>query len=119
MAAIMVYSRDVYLYRIAGMAHASIPRTVIQHSPDGFEWGYAGSGPADLALNVLNAFVPPACDDLPPVACYRGHASQTAIQLHQPFKTALIAPMPHDGGVIPVGTIRDFINAAFPEIIKP
>jgi hypothetical protein len=23
------------------------------HSPDGFEWGYAGSGPADLALAIL------------------------------------------------------------------
>jgi hypothetical protein len=23
------------------------------HSPDGFEWGYAGSGPADLALALL------------------------------------------------------------------
>jgi hypothetical protein len=23
------------------------------HSPDGFEWGYGGSGPAELALNIL------------------------------------------------------------------
>jgi len=23
------------------------------HSPDGFEWGYGGSGPADLALSIL------------------------------------------------------------------
>lgn len=23
---------------------------VIEHSPDGFEWGYAGSGPAQLAM---------------------------------------------------------------------
>lgn len=26
---------------------------VSYHSPDGFEWGYAGSGPADLALAIL------------------------------------------------------------------
>jgi len=25
----------------------------IRHSPTGFEWGYAGSGPADLALSIL------------------------------------------------------------------
>ena len=25
----------------------------IIHSPDGFNWGYAGSGPADLALSIL------------------------------------------------------------------
>lgn len=26
---------------------------VINHSPDGFAWGYAGSGPAQLALGIL------------------------------------------------------------------
>ena len=26
---------------------------VLRHSPDGFEWGYHGSGPADLALSLL------------------------------------------------------------------
>lgn len=25
----------------------------IRHSPTGFEWGYSGSGPADLALSIL------------------------------------------------------------------
>lgn len=28
-------------------------RHVVVHSPTGFEWGYAGSGPADLALSIL------------------------------------------------------------------
>lgn len=28
------------------------------HSPDGFNWGYAGSGPAQLALAILLTFVP-------------------------------------------------------------
>lgn len=28
-------------------------RHVVYHSPDGFEWGYAGSGPSDLALSIL------------------------------------------------------------------
>ena len=28
-------------------------RHVVRHSPDGFEWGYGGSGPADLALSIL------------------------------------------------------------------
>lgn len=26
---------------------------VERHSPDGFSWGYGGSGPADLALSIL------------------------------------------------------------------
>lgn len=25
----------------------------LRHSPDGFEWGYHGSGPADLAFSIL------------------------------------------------------------------
>jgi hypothetical protein len=28
-----------------------------RHSPDGFEWGYGGSGPSDLALSILTDFV--------------------------------------------------------------
>ena len=28
-------------------------RHVVRHSPTGFEWGYGGSGPADLALSIL------------------------------------------------------------------
>jgi hypothetical protein len=31
---------------------------VIKHDPDGFEWGYGGSGPAQLALALLLEHVP-------------------------------------------------------------
>ena len=27
---------------------------VVDHSPDGFQWGYTGSGPAQLAAAILN-----------------------------------------------------------------
>lgn len=26
---------------------------ICRHSPDGFQWGYGGSGPADAALSIL------------------------------------------------------------------
>lgn len=26
---------------------------LVRHSPDGFEWGYGGSGPADLARSIV------------------------------------------------------------------
>lgn len=29
----------------------------VRHSPTGFEWGYLGSGPADLALSILWDFM--------------------------------------------------------------
>jgi hypothetical protein len=49
------------------------------HSPAGFEWGYSGSGPAQLAFEIL--FDVFADADL-------------AWRLHQPFKRERIAVLP-------------------------
>lgn len=49
------------------------------HSPTGFEWGYGGSGPAQLALAMLaDALVDP----------------NLALRLHQSFKWRVIAALP-------------------------
>ena len=40
-----------------GKAHVNIPQRIRYHSPSGIEWGYGGSGPADLALNILSLYV--------------------------------------------------------------
>ncbi len=37
---------------IAGEEKYSL-RHVLRHSPDGFQWGYGGSGPAELARCIL------------------------------------------------------------------
>lgn len=68
----------------AGGALVAIEQHFVVHSPDGFEWGYHGSGPAELALNVLALFVPPP----------------EAWRLHQEFKRAFVAPMPRRGGIL-------------------
>ena len=49
------------------------------HSPSGFEWGYGGSGPAQLALAIL--------------ADHLGD-DQEALNLYQRFKWAVIAELP-------------------------
>lgn len=41
-----------------GNLRANVPH-VRCHSPAGYECGYAGSGPADLALSVMHALIPP------------------------------------------------------------
>lgn len=51
------------------------------HSPTGFECGYGGSGPAQLALAIL--------------ADYTGD-DELAVELHQEFKWKVIAPIPND-----------------------
>lgn len=52
---------------------------VWDHSPDGFNWGYAGSGPAQLALAVL---------------LHAGIDADRAVHLHQLLKRDLIQPLP-------------------------
>ncbi len=50
------------------------------HSPSGFEWGYGGSGPAQLALALL--------------ADHLGN-DEEAVRLHQDFKHAVVAALPY------------------------
>lgn len=52
------------------------------HSPTGFEWGYPGSGPAQLALAIL--------------ADHCGNDEQ-ALNLYQRFKWAVVAGLHHKG----------------------
>ena len=94
-----------------GGARSNVPWSVIDHSPTGFEWGYGGSGPADLALNILNAFIPPGTEGEDPVECHQGKCSATAARLHQEFKWEFLASMPREGGTIPAEKILNFIYA--------
>lgn len=57
----------------------------VWHSPTGVEWGYGGSGLADLALNILRAA--PADRDF-------------AARHHQSFKWRFVASLPRSGGTI-------------------
>lgn len=46
--------RKAEVFRIGAKgAEEPFPQRVVYHSPDGYEWGYGGSGPSDLALNML------------------------------------------------------------------
>ncbi|HDL19915.1 MAG TPA: hypothetical protein ENH30_01420 [Nitrospirae bacterium] len=50
------------------------------HSPTGFSWGYAGSGPAQLALAIMLEYLPP----------------EKATLLYQDFKAEVIANIQGD-----------------------
>jgi hypothetical protein len=52
---------------------------VWNHSPDGFNWGYGGSGPAQLALGILLSV---------------GLDAERAVALHQQLKWDLVARLP-------------------------
>lgn len=83
--------------------------SVIHHSPDGFEWGYFGSGPADFALNILEAFLTHMGYHGERVKCYNGDCWHLAWQLHQGFKNEFVAMIPHAGTVIAYETIIDWL----------
>ena len=53
---------------------------VRRHSPTGFSWGYPGSGPAQLALAILLAYLP----------------EHEALALYQDFKFKFIATLPEE-----------------------
>ena len=88
-------AQDVVLYRrVDGTACASV-RHVPRHSPTGIEWGYAGSGPADLARSVLLALTDEA----------------TAERLYPAFKADVVARVPHAGGVLRAADVRAWVAA--------
>jgi Family of unknown function (DUF6166) len=61
------------------------------HSPTGFEWGYGGSGPAQLALALL-------ADALET-------ADSTALRFHQRFKRMCVAQMPREAWSMTANTV--------------
>lgn len=104
------WNGDIVCKRTPSGATTNVPVSVVQHSPTGFAWGYGGSGPADLALNILNLFVPPGTDGFPKCKLYEGYASFTANVLYQDFKRAYIEILPHEGGTIKGEEIRAWID---------
>lgn len=63
------------------------------HSPDGFEWGYGGSGPAQLALAMLGALFP----------------KPIALKWYQDFKFEWVAGFAHEGWQLDAETVRTWL----------
>lgn len=93
---------DIKLWRTAEGVKANIPQDLIFHSPTGFEYGYAGSGPADLALNILYQFM----------------NARHAWKYHQAFKFDVVAKLDHSFPIveIPRHEIRDWIQGHVEEL---
>lgn len=87
----------------------NVPQLVVHHSPDGFEIGYSGSGPADLALNILELALHSIHWDGGREKCWRGSCFTRAWKWHQEFKRQFIAPMDKQGGVISGKEVIDWL----------
>ena len=92
-------SKGVLLERTDRGVRTNVPWLIVDHSPDGYEWGYGGSGPADLALNIVESYMRRL-----------GLVGKTlGYRLHQKFKREFIASMPKEGGFIPADQIEVWI----------
>ncbi|RKZ08822.1 hypothetical protein DRQ25_08140 [Candidatus Fermentibacteria bacterium] len=124
-----------------GTPITNVPWLVIDHSPTGFNWGYGGSGSADLALNILeNALwtlglaskagtARPNNEDKyfsfdnEVFKCYNGRCMAAAWEYHQDFKWQFLTEeMPESGGFIPwshiVAFIYDKMDLVVPEELQ-
>lgn len=71
-----------------------------RHSPTGFEWGYGGSGPADLALSILWDLL----------------GESLANRLYQDFKFAFIATAERDRFEISEADIRMWLGPVLKDL---
>jgi hypothetical protein len=76
---------DFGMSRTPEGASTNFPHVLVFHSPDGFEWGYAGSGPAETALNILFLVT---------------GDSTLAWLYHQDYKFDVVGNIPGEGGII-------------------
>lgn len=81
---------------LGGLGRAPLKHVVL-HSPDGFEWGYLGSGPADLALAILADF-------------FGDNEAWKAEPLHQSFKAAFVAGFAKESWSLDEGEIRRWVE---------
>ena len=69
---------------------------IYNHSPDGFEWGYGGSGPSQLSLAIMLE----ATDD-----------DRKALNLYQGFKFDVVSGLPYAERTIPIEKIEAWITS--------
>lgn len=129
---------DVVVRRgLDGWLRCNVPWRHVHHSPDGFNIGYGGSGPADFALNVVAWFLGPPRDPGPEPDTEAAGADEATWKaweawsevdegrvklwdgsyvradvwsLHQPFKWHFVAPLPREGGTIPGEAVRAWLR---------
>src|SRR2546422_136834 len=88
--------REGYAAIVRVNGHPLKPRLDLwNHSPTGFEWGYGGSGPAQLALAILADHL----DD-----------DDEAVRLHQDFKREVVANFNRRGWTLTAEQIQRVVN---------
>jgi hypothetical protein len=116
----LYYARDIetngfMIYRngdrmTGGDIQTNVPHVCIHHSPTGFEFGYHGSGPADLALNILEVYLQLSGHEGERIPVYEGDCFALAYVLHQDFKQEFVAEIPDTGATIHFVIVEKWVN---------
>lgn len=109
----------------AGEAQGSVVVTVngqplhhvVRHSPTGMEWGYSGSGPADLALSILHDYLFRAgmalrVRSMPEAIPGRKLREKLADMLHQHFKADVVAQLPRQSWRLTGAEVASWLGRA-------
>ena len=92
-----------------GNVITNIPHLVTHHSPTGYEFGYGGSGPADLALNICEVMLNRLGWKGEREKMWRGDCWRKAYELHQEFKWEFIASIDKmNGKTIPYQEVEQW-----------
>jgi len=97
---------------------------LFNHSPDGFEWSYSGSGPAQTALAILASHLQEPAHRLP-VLLALGYSVEgqievprgmelheyLAVRFHQEFKRRLVSNLPKAGWSLTSAKIDETITS--------
>lgn len=107
----------ITLTRIDGQAATNVPHLIASHSPTGYEWGYGGSGPADLALNIVENILRQMGFVGEKTKAWDGRKMFVASWLiHQSFKWNFIASMAANGGTIDYKEAKEFVEYRLEEV---
>jgi len=83
---------------VEGMTRKPLEHVVL-HSPDGFEWGYGGSGPSELALSLLLDLLNETT-----------HIGSQAWDLHHAFTKNVVAGFNQEGFCISAEAVKSWVR---------
>jgi hypothetical protein len=103
-----------------GTVKTNVPHRVEMGSPDGFEFGYGGSGPSDLALNAVEHLIQHLASEGEidaPSDYYteeegqvdKGRVSTLAFRLSHEFKSRFVASASDSGASYDFEELRDWL----------
>lgn len=91
----MIVGKDGDVYVDGDWLDPAPSQAIYNHSPDGFMWGYGGSGPSQLALALLLYF----------------QGKEYALAHYQDFKFDVIAGLPQSGFEIEDTVVNNWVEA--------